>query len=106
MHMTIKLQLNILIAYRTASLLTSHITDTLTSHLESRCKVQPSGPLGLPKPPAMIVSISVTYNKYATPEYALNCIENAIDEYKLLDFAYKTNSYYRLYTHSTFSKSP
>jgi hypothetical protein len=103
--MTIRLQLNVLVAYRTASLLASHITDTFTSPLESRCKVQPSGPPGLPKPPA-IVSISVTYNKHVTPEYALNCLENAFNEYRLLDFVYKTNSYYRLYTHSTFSKSP
>jgi len=54
----------------------------------------------------MAVSIGVTYNKYATPEYALNFLENALSEYRLLDFVYKTNSYYRLYTHSTFSKSP
>jgi len=91
--MTIRLQLNVLVAYRTASLLSGHITDTLTSHLESRCKVQPSGPLGLTKPPAMIVSISVTYNKYTTPQYALNCLENALNEYRPLDFVYKTNSY-------------
>lgn len=104
--MTIRLQLNVLVAYRTASLLTSHITDTLTSPLETRYKVQPSGPLGLPKPSAMIVLISVTYNKYATHEYTLNCLENALNEYRLLDFVYKTNSYYRLYTHFAFSKSP
>jgi len=54
----------------------------------------------------MIVSISITYNKYAAPEYALNCLENVLNEYSLLYFVYKTNSYYRLYTHSTFSKSP
>jgi hypothetical protein len=91
--MTIRLQFNVFVAYRTASLLTDHITDTLTSPLESRCKVQPSGPQGLPKPPAMIVSISITYNKYATPQYVLNCLENALNEYRPLDFVYKTNSY-------------
>lgn len=65
---------------------------TLTSPLQSRYKVglQPSGPLG--SPPAVPVLIQCNIQQICQTWICTKLAWNSLNEHRLLDFVYKTNS--------------